>query len=167
MYRVYHSPSLLVLLSLVMSLLRAVCADWERVCTPFTRSFGAHPGGICGHRLDEMLDVLCVDGYNQYPSQSSGYGGYFRRKRHTKTDDGPSLRDIVIPKSEANAYLSRQKRSSYYNRGIVCECCFHRCDIMELLSYCRTSGPDYFGLFKRSADKQTDFRRHQRKMEND
>ncbi|WAR07386.1 hypothetical protein MAR_017344 [Mya arenaria] len=75
MYRVYHSPSLLVLLSLVMSLLRAVCADWERVCTPFTRSFGAHPGGICGHRLDEMLDVLCVDGYNQYPSQSSGYGG--------------------------------------------------------------------------------------------
>jgi hypothetical protein len=54
----------------------AVLANWDRVCSPFTKSFGPHPHGICGSRIDETLDLLCVGGYNEYPS----YGG-FRKKR--------------------------------------------------------------------------------------
>lgn len=62
-----------------MMLVQAVSANWDRVCTPFTRSLGPHPRGVCGQRIDETLEVLCIGGYNEFPSSSN----YFRKKRET------------------------------------------------------------------------------------
>jgi len=69
----------LVLLTCILMLVQTVSANWDRVCTPFTRSFGPHPRGICGRRIDETLELLCVAGYNEYPSTNS----FFRKKRDT------------------------------------------------------------------------------------
>nr|ALJ03494.1 insulin-like peptide 2 [Sinonovacula constricta] len=119
-----------------------VRANWDRTCTPFTRSFGPHPAGLCGRRIDEMLQFLCYDGYNESP--------YSRKKRDTEEKPHQSeLGSLLIPREEANSYLV--KRSDYFERGIVCECCYHHCSIMELFSYCR-NGPGLYGIFKRSVD---------------
>ena len=70
---------------------------------------------------------------------------------------------ILIPRSEANSYLV--KRSAYYEQGIVCECCYHRCSLRELLSYCRNDTAARFGLFKRSVanrKKSEKYSRHKR-----
>jgi len=69
----------LVLVTCILMLVQTVSANWDRVCTPFTRSFGPHPRGICGRRIDETLELLCVAGYNEYPSTNS----FFRKKRDT------------------------------------------------------------------------------------
>jgi hypothetical protein len=45
-----------------------VSANWNKVCTPFTKRFGPHPHGICGSRIDETLGLLCIGGYNEFPS---------------------------------------------------------------------------------------------------
>lgn len=71
-----RSYTWILVLILIISLVDVVMATWNRVCTPFTKSFGPHPYGICGNRIDELLDVLCIGGYNEYPNQNS-----FRRKR--------------------------------------------------------------------------------------
>ena len=68
----------MVVTMFIVSSLKTALANWDRVCSPFTKSFGPHPQGICGNRIDETLDLLCVGGYNEYPS----YGG-FRKKRDT------------------------------------------------------------------------------------
>ncbi|XP_060600844.1 con-Ins Im2-like [Ruditapes philippinarum] len=129
----------------------AVLANWDRVCSPFTKSFGPHPHGICGSRIDETLDLLCVGGYNEYPS----YGG-FRKKRDIAEGHARDLHGILIKRKEANSYLV--KRSNFYERGVVCECCYHRCSVFELFSYCRGE-PSFLGLFKRSVrDQEPKFR---------
>lgn len=61
---------------LMYSLLSVVSANWGKVCTPFTKRFGPHPHGICGSRIDETLDLLCIAGYNEFPSYN-----VFRKKR--------------------------------------------------------------------------------------
>ncbi|XP_053398358.1 molluscan insulin-related peptide 3-like [Mercenaria mercenaria] len=137
---------------LTISLFHSVTANWNRVCTPFTKSFGPHPHGLCGSRIDETLDLLCVGGYNEYPS----YGG-FRRKREISERHLEDLSGILIRRQEANSYLV--KRSSFYERGIVCECCYHRCSVFELFSYCRGE-PGLLGLFKRSVGEQKQSFRH-------
>lgn len=75
------------------------------------------------------------------------------------SEETNQIRRYLIPRKNANSFLV--KRSSFYERGIVCECCYNQCSIMELLSYCR-GGPGLFGLFKRSVDrqKQNDLKKH-------
>ena len=46
----------------------------------------------------------------------------------------PNL-SFLIPKSEASTVLGRARRSPM-SRGIVCECCYHRCSVRELTQYC-------------------------------
>ena len=59
--------------------LQAVLGSWDKTCTPFTRSFGPHPSGICGRRIDETLSLLCMGDYNEGPS-------FFRKKRETENN---------------------------------------------------------------------------------
>ena len=57
-------------------MISVVSANWDKVCTPFTKRFGPHPHGICGSRIDETLSLLCIGGYNEFPSFNDA-----RRKR--------------------------------------------------------------------------------------
>ncbi|XP_052791876.1 insulin-like [Mya arenaria] len=105
-----------------------------RRCTPLNKP---HPDGLCGRNLDSVLSLFCVNGYNQSPSM-------FRKRRSIE-----DIRSVLLPRSDANSYLGMERRSGYYWQGIVCECCYHQCELSELNSYCNP-GPvqDFAGLFK-------------------
>ncbi|KAL4232116.1 hypothetical protein ACF0H5_009691 [Mactra antiquata] len=133
---------------IVSYFISTVSANWDRVCPPYSRR--PHPNGVCGSRIDEILSMLCADGYNEYPAAPSFD---FRRKRNVdESEEKSMLHGFLIRRGQANSFLS--KRSSYFQRGIVCECCYNSCSIMELFSYCRGSPGPLFGLFKRSTDRQ-------------
>lgn len=53
------------------------------------------------------------------------------------SDRVDQLKDIIMGKTEAFSYL--QKRSDYQKKGIVCECCYNQCSILELQQYCNSS----------------------------
>ena len=73
-----HEAWYVLVLWFVSTELQCVMAAWERTCTPFTKSFGPHPRGLCGRRIDETLSLLCMGNYNQSPGQ-------YRQKRETES----------------------------------------------------------------------------------
>lgn len=135
----------LLSLSITMTMIDSVSADWSHSCSLFN-----HRKGVCGSQLDELLESMCIFGYN--------WQG--RRRREAEPDTSGSLQNILIPQSEANSYLGREKRSAFMFQGIVCECCINSCSVSELRSYCRNE-PDHFWLFKRSIDRQLTIRNRQ------
>ncbi|KAL3882335.1 hypothetical protein ACJMK2_028688 [Sinanodonta woodiana] len=111
----------------------SVFAAFERSCSTWTVSRGPDPRGICGRRLDETVKLLCgTFGYNGRPS-------FYKKKREAEGKDLFGLERFLLRREEAHSYLV--KRSNFYQQGISCECCYHRCLIGELLQYC--NGRDY------------------------
>ena len=63
--------------------------------------------------------------------------------------------NIFIPKYEAHSYLRKRARGKWGSaghgyQGVVCECCYNRCSIMEMKQYCADRS-HMFGVGKRSA----------------
>ncbi|XP_060604739.1 molluscan insulin-related peptide 1-like isoform X2 [Ruditapes philippinarum] len=117
----------------------------DKECTPRTFENGPHQFGICGNRIDELLGLLCANGHNElYP--------FIKRKRDASNELDKKYPDILMNREDANTYL--QKRVSYVSTGIVCECCYNQCNIMELLSYCRPMDDSQLPrLLKRTHEK--------------
>ncbi|KAK3576341.1 hypothetical protein CHS0354_039275 [Potamilus streckersoni] len=116
----------LLVLCFVTIEFRSMFASIERTCSPLTINRGPDPRGICGRKMDETVKLLCgTFGYNA------------KSKRDTfqyKGTDFLSLQRFLIGKEEAHSYLV--KRSNFYQQGIACECCYHKCRIAEILQHC-------------------------------
>ncbi|KAL4216889.1 hypothetical protein ACF0H5_023350 [Mactra antiquata] len=95
-----------------------------KICTPAIRLRGPHEQGICGDRIPEVLETYCFLGYNA------------RGKREVaKVKEQLKLDAVKMSREDANTYLV-DKRTNYHDTGIVCECCYHACDVGEIYSYC-------------------------------
>ncbi|XP_067675462.1 con-Ins Im2-like [Haliotis asinina] len=105
-----------------------VLGDWEHSCSLETKREG--PQGICGSRLPDVLDLVC-----------RVYGGYTEKwfRKRSDEDSKNRIKDIILGKRDALAYLSKRSTSSFGEQGITCECCYHRCSYSELRQYCKSS----------------------------
>ncbi|XP_046562404.1 con-Ins Im1-like isoform X2 [Haliotis rubra] len=111
-----------VSLALALCLVCGVCpvnAYYEHTC--FLDDRQPSPGGLCGPRASDMVDMVCR-------------GSYGRKRSVRFLNDDPSLEPVKFasPKREALSYLG--KRTS--EQGFVCECCYNRCSFTELREYC-------------------------------
>ncbi|KAL5010790.1 hypothetical protein ScPMuIL_013095 [Solemya velum] len=94
------------------------------------RREGPHAQGLCGSQITEIVKLVCgTRGYNERPVK--------RSEDEEEIDRVDQLKDIIMGKTEAFSYL--QKRSDYQKKGIVCECCYNQCSILELQQYCNSS----------------------------
>ena len=49
---------------IIILLVPTTLADLERTCSSNIEHRGAHPEGVCGSQLSEILGIICVWGYN-------------------------------------------------------------------------------------------------------
>jgi len=49
---------------IVILLVPTTLADLERTCSSDIEHRGAHPAGLCGSQLSEILQMICIWGYN-------------------------------------------------------------------------------------------------------
>ncbi|KAK3585527.1 hypothetical protein CHS0354_022935 [Potamilus streckersoni] len=115
-------------------LLVPVFCDLDRTCTPLVKEKGPHPEGTCGMRLTNLVHTIC--------EMFSGF------KKRSYDSDTTAIQGIGPPftlpgersmdKKSALDFLS--KRTPYEEKGIVCECCYHRCSFTELAQYCMPGG---------------------------
>ncbi|KAL8608728.1 hypothetical protein ACOMHN_067426 [Nucella lapillus] len=137
-------PPVLLHMLLLSSLLAlhfnccAVYGSYERTCTLATRSRGAHPNGICGKNLAQIVSVLCTPrGYvsNWFTKRSAP-----NKPRQDGDFVNRNLRGILLNKKDALSYLHKREpratRRNFGSQGITCECCYNRCSYYELLQYC-------------------------------
>lgn len=115
----------------------------DKVCDPITIMKGPHRYGICGRRIDEMLEDICPFGTNSRLKRDTTN----IPDKETSSELNTKLNKVLLNKEDANTYLV--KKSEYGQSGIVCECCFHQCHYSELLSYCAPHPDDMFDWFLR------------------
>ncbi|KAL3885345.1 hypothetical protein ACJMK2_025416 [Sinanodonta woodiana] len=116
-----------VLLFLVICVqLYCVSSDATKACSVMTQR--PHPQGLCGNKISRVLQLLCGEsGYNQkkYKKRSAIQG--------SPNDLSPFYQNFY-GKEEANSFLA--KRVEFYQTGISCECCYNKCSVPELVTYC-------------------------------
>lgn len=132
-----------VYLCIWLQCLPYITASKMKVCTLDSKP---SPQGICGKKIDEALSLICGKG---------GYIEKFTAKRSDSLASGidaksfldmakqsaqsnelhPSLSDILVDREAATSFLD--KRASYFQSGVACECCYHSCSIKELSYYCK------------------------------
>ncbi|KAL3881616.1 hypothetical protein ACJMK2_028032 [Sinanodonta woodiana] len=115
-------------------LLVPVLCGLERTCTPLIKQKGPHPQGACGSQLTNLVHTIC-----------EMFSGFKKRSYDADTTAVQGLGPPVflpeqrfIDKKSALDFLA--KRTAYEEKGIVCECCYHRCSLMELAQYCMPDG---------------------------
>nr|QHI00148.1 insulin-like peptide [Sepia latimanus] len=117
---------------------QVVNAGLEHTCNEETIRQGPAQGAHCGVEIPNILQLLCAPaGYNERMSD--------RQRRNLVPTSravgrrGNGLRDIIISKRQAKSYLTKRDRNW---TGIVCECCYNKCILEELLDYCKD--PSHF-----------------------
>jgi len=92
--------------------------------------------GSLAPRID--INQSPVSGSKRSPHSHSLFPG---RSAHGDPDKrtAPANTGMFLPKPEA---LSILKRDLSIRGTITCECCIHRCDIMELRQYCSVPNPN-------------------------
>lgn len=116
-----------------------------KVCTERSR---IHKQGVCGASIPKVLSALCgKSGYvekvykrSSEPSPSLEHIADMDAKTFlTLSESSPeftnALSGLLHTKREASMFLN--KRGDYYHTGISCECCYHKCTVRELASYCK------------------------------
>ncbi|XP_050391820.1 con-Ins Im2-like [Patella vulgata] len=115
----------LLIMVIIMTIYRfPASADLERFCNLEKTHEGPHPNGFCGDGLDQVLRLVCGSPFKR-SSPSGGIETLVKR----------SLRNKPVTLDKFNA-LSFLKRSGFGRQGITCECCNHKCNIIELGQYC-------------------------------
>ncbi|KAK3577381.1 hypothetical protein CHS0354_008479 [Potamilus streckersoni] len=116
-----------VLIFLVICVqLYCVSSEATKSCSVMTQR--PHPQGICGNKISRVLHLLCGEnGYNEKK--------YIKRAaiQGSLTDFSPFYQNFY-GKEEANSFLA--KRVNFYQTGISCECCYNKCSVPELVTYC-------------------------------
>ncbi|XP_064594636.1 molluscan insulin-related peptide 3-like [Liolophura sinensis] len=116
-------------------------AGYGKTCSPERRREGPAARGMCGTHLSDALSVVC--------------GGIFSVAKRSEQPSARTLKDIIANKQDALDYLG--KRSSGLERtGVVCECCYHKCNIMEMLEYCGSSRKRSLGLLSKHPPSTVD-----------
>ncbi|KAL3881622.1 hypothetical protein ACJMK2_028038 [Sinanodonta woodiana] len=115
-------------------LLVPVFCGLERTCTPLTKQKGPHPQGTCGSHLTNVVHTIC-----------EMFSGFKKRSYDTDTTAFKGLEPpVLLPEelslNEKSALDFLSKRTPYEEKGIVCECCYHRCSYTELAQYCLPGG---------------------------
>nr|AXL95338.1 insulin-related protein [Conus ermineus] len=73
------------------------------------------PRGICGQELANTVEAICQSG---------------RRSRRWGRENVSQL------KKRVSMLLKTRAKRTIKPRGIVCECCVHRCTVAEFREYC-------------------------------
>nr|UMA82983.1 hormone insulin-related peptide [Conus ebraeus] len=143
------SPLLVAMLGFLLHV-HVARAGLEHTCTLETRLQGAHPRGICGSKLPNIVHTVCQ-------VMGRGYAGGQRqlRKRTSIIDsddmeaDEGSLGGFMMSKRRALSYLQKETnplvmagyerrgvQKRHGDQGITCECCYNFCSFRELVQYC-------------------------------
>lgn len=131
------------LLWLSINVLVIFAQSATKFCTENSR---IHKQGVCGSSIPKVLSALCgKSGYvekvykrsNLSPVENLGDmdAKTFLMLSEQSPEITNSLLGILQTKREASMFLN--KRGDYYRTGIACECCYHRCTVRELASYCK------------------------------
>nr|AHB62360.1 insulin related peptide 3 neuropeptide precursor [Platynereis dumerilii] len=76
--------------------------------------------GLCGPGLSSALQIVCPNGYH-----------YGKRSAGTEISPQVSAESPFLDKRLAMSILHNRGK-----RGIICECCKHKCSFSELKEYC-------------------------------
>ncbi|RUS88969.1 hypothetical protein EGW08_003305 [Elysia chlorotica] len=111
-----------------------------------------HPNGLCGRRLPMVLNSLCQQFTRLLTRGSPQTKDAAKRAVHlggeTEGHDShvtPLAKDLALEEDSSlrlgDVFLERKSAMSYLSKrqvrgGIVCECCYNQCSVMELLQYC-------------------------------
>ncbi|XP_064594911.1 con-Ins Im2-like [Liolophura sinensis] len=121
---------------LLVMYLGCTYADLDKLCTSERRREGPVSGSVCGANLVQIVTDIC------FPY---GINGANKKRSVISTAEDVGLKEIFLNKRDASTYLSKR---TLYEKGITCECCYHRCRFRELQQYCRS--PNIYA--KRSTD---------------
>nr|XP_022290164.1 con-Ins Im2-like [Crassostrea virginica] len=142
-------------------LLCPVFGGFEKVCTFETYQRGVHAQGACGENLPTMLTLVCSDKIKRsgrsrqdkitdlWKLNSTLQEDTLQRSVLQQQNISPwksMIKRMLASKEKALSFLSgkfdfsRSKKKKpgkdYGDVGIVCECCYHQCQISEFEDYC-------------------------------
>jgi len=118
----------------------------QKTCTVGANT--PHPKGVCGTLITELLKLLCGGTYRERsdlvkrsPAAAQSILDMDPKtlldltKKAKLNDEVQMGRDAFYDKRDATMFL--QKKADYYITGISCECCYNKCDIREMVNYCK------------------------------